>query len=405
MATNKAVQNGNKLKWNRKVWLLVIGIIFIASTLRAPLTSVGPIISFIRDGLHISNVLAGFITTIPLLAFAAISPLAPKFSKRFGIERTLLFSTALLAVGILTRSLGTTPTLLLGTSLIGVAIAFGNVLLPSLIKLKFPLQVGLLTGIFTVSMNLSASLAAGISYPLASGELGWRIALGIWFILAIIAIIVWLPQIRKSKSESNIGSETNKEHIPLWKSPLTWTVTLAMGFQSLIFYTTAAWIPEMLQSQGMSANTAGWMFSFMQFSQLPATFMIPIIAGRRKDQRPLVIVFGVLYLVGFGGILAGWTSLTVLWMILLGLAGGASFSLAMMYFSLRTRTAHEAAELSGTAQSLGYLLAAIGPVLFGYVHDITNSWTTAIILFIFTVLLLVTVSMHAAKEGYVTPEK
>ncbi|MGG0665970.1 MFS transporter [Viridibacillus arvi] len=405
MTTNQAVQNGNKIKWNRNVWLLVIGIIFIASTLRAPLTSVGPIISFIRDGLHVSNVLAGFITTIPLLAFAVISPLAPKFSKRFGIERTLLFSTALLAVGILTRSLGTTSMLLLGTSLIGVAIAFGNVLLPSLIKLKFPLQVGLLTGLFTVSMNISASIAAGISYPLASGEFGWKIALGIWFILAVIAFIIWLPQIRKPKSDLNSGTQTKKEHVPLWKSPLTWTVTLSMGLQSLIFYTTAAWIPEMLQSQGMSANTAGWMFSFMQFSQLPATFIIPIIAGRRKDQRPLVAVYGALYIVGFGGILAGWTSLTVLWMILLGLAGGASFSLAMMFFSLRTRTADEAAELSGTAQSFGYLLAAVGPVLFGYIHDISNSWTTANFLFLITVVLLVSAGMHAAKEGYVTPEK
>ncbi|MBK3495842.1 MFS transporter [Viridibacillus sp. YIM B01967] len=402
MAAN---HNNNKLKWNRNVWLLVIGIIFISSTLRSPLTSVGPIISYIRDGLHISNVLAGFITTIPLLAFAIISPIAPKISRRFGIERTLLFSTVLLAVGIVIRSLGTTFLLLLGTALIGMAIAFGNVLLPSLIKLKFPLQVGILTGIFTVSMNLSASLAAGISYPLAGKGFGWQGALGIWFILAIIAIIVWLPQIRKPKLEVKTAAPAKQEHFSIWKSPLTWTVTLSMGLQSLIFYTTAAWIPEMLQSQGMSPSKAGWMFSFMQFSQLPATFIIPIIAGRKKDQRPFVAVYGVLYLVGFGGILAGWTSLTVLWMILLGLAGGASFGLAMMFFSLRTRTAYEAAELSGTAQSFGYLLAAIGPVLFGFIHDASGSWTTASLLFLITAILLIATAMHAAKDSYVSPER
>lgn len=390
----------------RKTILLVLGIIIFASTLRSPLTSVGPIISYIRDGLGISSVLAGFITTIPLVAFAIISPFAPKLARRFGIELTLFFSIILLAIGIILRSVGSTSFLLIGTVLIGVAIAFGNVLLPSLIKLKLPLQVGLITAFFTVSMNLSAGIAAGVSYPIAnSTTFGWQGALGCWVILTFIAMIVWIPQIKKQKVNRKIQKVSNTiKPKSILRSPLTWSITLCMGLQSLIFYTTAAWIPDLLQSQGMSADKSGWMLSIMQFSQLPMTFLTPIIAGRLKDQRVLVILFTVLYLFGFTGLLLGSTSFTLLWMLLLGLAGGASFGLVMMFFSLRTHTATEAAELSGTAQSIGYLLAAVGPVFFGFLHDSTGSWFTPIILFIVTTILLFFAGMYAARDRFVTSE-
>ncbi len=404
MASQQSTRNSKKMPWNRSTWLLVLGIIFIASTLRSPLTSVGPIISYIKEGLDISNVLAGFITTIPLLAFAIISPFAPKFASHFGFEKTLLSAMIILAIGILSRSLGNTFFLLIGTALIGIAIAFGNVLLPALIKLKFPLQVGLLTSIFTLSMNVTASVAAGVSYPIAGTSLGWKGALGCWIVLTIIAIVVWLPQVRKQaglKGKSKIQNISK----PIWKYPLTWAITVAMGLQSFIFYTTAAWIPASLESQGMDANQAGWMFSIMQFSQLPMTFLIPILAGRRTDQRPLVVLFSIFYVIGFTGILMNITSLTILWMILIGLAGGASFGLVMMFFSLRSRNAIEAAELSGTAQSIGYLLAAVGPVLYGYVHDLWSSFHAANILYAIAVIGLFIAAWISAKDRFVTPEK
>ena len=394
------------MQTNKKtIFLLIIGIIFISSTLRAPLTSVGPIITYIRDGLNISNVLAGFITTIPLIAFAIISPLSPKIARRLGMERTLFFAILLLAIGIIIRSLGTTYFLLIGTSLIGIAIAFGNVLIPSFIKLKFPLQVGLLTGIFTVSMNLSAGLGAGISYPIAAGtDFGWQGALGCWVILTVIACMVWIPQLQTKKQIELSSPSATSTTQSILRSPITWSVTLSMGLQSLIFYTSAAWIPAILQSNGMEAETSGWMLSIMQFSQLPMTFLIPIIAGRIKDQRILVALFTVLYLIGFVGLIIEPISLTILWMIFLGLGGGASFGLVMMFFSLRSRTPMEAADLSGVAQSVGYLLAAVGPVFFGFIHDETGSWHTPLILFIVTVALLFVAGMNAGRNRFVSPD-
>lgn len=394
-----------KLKFTRNTWLLLVGIVFIALTLRSPLTTVGPLISSIRDNLGISNVLAGFLTTIPLLAFAIISPFAPKLARRFGMEFTLFGSLILLTAGIIIRSLGTTPTLLIGTFLLGLAIAFGNVLLPSLIKLSFPLQIGLITGIYSVSMNLSASISVGVSVPLAQTAFGWQGALGMWSILAFVALLVWLPQLKNKRLAAVPQVQATKETLPLWRSPLAWSVTLFMGIQSLLFYTTSAWLPEVLKAQGISADNAGWLVSLLQFSQLPITFIIPIIAGKVKDQRMIVVGVTALYIIGYGGVLVGITSLTALWMIMIGLAGGAAFGLAMMFFTLRTRTPQEAANLSGMAQSFGYALAAIGPVLFGLLHDFTASWTIPMFILIVASVVVLLSGMSAGRNVFIIPEE
>lgn len=399
MTTNSTTY---KNKWTATTWLLTLGIVFIALTLRSPLTSVGPIIDDIKNSLHISSITAGLITTLPLLAFAVVSPIEPIVSRKITVEKTLLIAIIILTLGIALRSLGNISMLFLGTLLIGIGIAFGNVLLPSLIKLKFPLQVGLLTAIYTMAMNTSASVAAGISYPLSTLSFGWQGSLGIWIIFAIIAIIIWLPQTKTSKAIEVSKLKNTVEKKSMWKFPLAWIIMIAMGFQSMIFYTTAAWFPEMFKAQGLTSAEAGFMFSIMQISQIPMTFITPIIAGKLKDQRIIIMIFALFYVVGFSGLLIGWTNLSILWMILLGFAGGASFSMCMMFFSLRSKDSFEAADLSGFAQSLGYLIAAVGPVLYGYIYDATNSFDAANIMYIFIVIICLIASFIAAKDRFVT---
>jgi len=400
-ATSAQNQHTN---WNSKNMFLVIGVILIAMTLRTPLTVVGPAVSFIREELGISNIVAGFLTTIPLLAFAIVSPFAPNTAKRIGIEKTLFFATILLALGIIVRSFGTTAWLIIGTLLIGIAISFGNVLIPSFFKLKFPYHIGLMTGIYTVAMNVSAGVGAGLSYPIAqNSNYTWKGALVFSIIIVISALIIWIPQLKTNNQnmESSQAHHKNVSLVALLRSPLAWAVTFAMGLQSFIFYTTGAWIPEILISQGIKADRAGWMLSIMQFSQIPMTFLIPIIATKLTSQRPLVILFSIFYLIGFAGLYFEWTSLAILWMIFLGFGGGSSFGLVMMFFTLRTKTALEAANLSGFAQSIGYLLAATGPIIFGFLHDYSNSWHTPIILFVIITLLLLVSGMRASNNEFV----
>lgn len=392
-------QTSKKISLNRTTFFFVLAIILFAATLRTPLTVVGPIISFIRESLGISNVLAGFLTTIPLLAFAVISPFAPRIARKFGLEWTLFYSVLLLCVGIGLRSVGITSLLLIGTVLIGVAIAFGNVLIPSYFKLKFPLHIGLLTGIYTVSMNTSSGLGAGVSYAIAEAA-GWQVALGLALVIGLLTLIAWLPLLRGRKVDMLIPSNATPRK-KLWRSPLAWAVAGALGLQSLIFYCSTTWIPEIFVAQGIDANSAGWMVSIMQLSQIPMTFLIPIIASKLESQRSIVVFFTTCYLIGMSGIFMEWTNLAMLWVVFLGFGGGASFGLALMFFTLRTKTAYEAAELSGFAQSIGYLFAAIGPVLFGFLHDATGSWTLPMGLFIVTACALFIAAFYSAQNRYV----
>ena len=397
----KITYESKKILINKHVLLFVGAVVFIAATLRAPLTSVGPVISFIRDDLGISNTLAGLLTTIPLLAFALISPFAPKAARKFGMEWTLFYSIILLAMGIAFRSYGNTSMLLLGTVMIGIAIAFGNVLMPSLFKLRFPLHIGLLTAIYSVSMNLSSGLSAGISYPITNTKFGWQGGLAVSIIITFIALLLLLPQLKGNK----VALSTNSERKLGWgifiRSKIAWAVMLAMGLQSFVFYSTAAWIPEIYVSQGLEAQNAGWLVSVMQISQIPLTFITPIIASKLKDQRPIFIVFTAFYLIGFIGMIMEWTDYAILWMMFIGFAGGSSFSLVMVLFNLRTKTAYEAAELSGFAQSLGYLFAATGPACFGLLKDITGSFFVPNIIFIFIAISLLCAGMIAGQNKYV----
>ncbi|EGL18881.1 MULTISPECIES: MFS transporter [unclassified Paenibacillus] len=393
-------------------WLLIVGILFIGAVLRAPLTSVGPLIGTIKGELGISNTLAGTLTTLPLLMFAVISPFAPKWARKYGIEAVLLAAAAILTVGILLRSALGAGTLFLGTALLGVAIALCNVLLPSLIKRDFPARIGLMTGVYSVSMNLSGAAASGISVPAASG-LGWKGALGAWAALSLLALLFWLPLVNGSRKARQgaarvsavSANSSGGKSVSVWKSPLAWKVTLFMGLQSTFFYAFVAWLPAVLNTRGLSAEYAGWMLSLMQLALLPITFVVPILAARMANQRFLVTLTCVLFLAGILGLLLGSTALVPLWIILAGIGGGCAFSLAMMFFSLRTRSAQQSAELSGMAQSFGYLLAAAGPILFGFLHDTTGGWTTPLLLLAAIAVLLFVVGQGAAANGFVGEER
>jgi CP family cyanate transporter-like MFS transporter len=387
--------------------LLIIGIIFIATNLRSPLTSVGPLIGMLRDNLAISNTVLGLITTIPLLAFGVFSSLSPKLARHMGMERLLFISLIILTIGIIVRSLAGEIMLFTGTILIGLAISVCNVLLPSLIKRDFEQNVGLMTGVYSVSMNLCGAIASGISVPLATGEnLGWNGALGVWAILSFISIFLWLPQLRNIRIPQSIDvNKLNSTDFNIWKSPIAWNVTFFMGLQSLIFYVSVAWLPEILIQKGISTTSAGWILSLMQFAILPITFIVPILAGRMSNQRFLVIMTSILYLLGIFGLLYGGYLIIILSVIIIGIAVGSSFSLSMMFFSLRTKTAHQSAELSGMAQSIGYLLAAIGPALFGILHVITKGWTVPLSMVMIAAILLLISGLGAGRDVFIGLEK
>lgn len=385
---------------SRNYALLLAGIIVLASTMRSPITATGPVVELIRSDTGIGHTMAGLLTSLPLIAFAAVSPFAPRLAKRFGLETALLLAVIIVTGGITLRLLPSVVALYAGTALLGCGIALSNVLLPSLIKRDFPLRVGMVTGLYSVSMNMFASISSGISVPVAeASSLGWRASLGMWVIFSILAVLLWLPQARKGRQQMLYVTSRN-EGTPtrLRTSSLAWFVTLFMGLQSLIFYTTITWLPEILTDQGFSATSAGWMLSLMQLVSVPVTFVVPILAGRTKDQRLLTTITCTSLIFGYALLFTGVPVLVTIGVALAGVGAGASFGLVTMFFVLRTTHAREAARLSGMAQSFGYLLAAGGPLLFGLLHDWTHSWTLPLLIQVLLAIVLLMTGIQASKD-------
>ena len=380
----------------KEMVLLLIGIIAVSINLRPAITAVGPLIGSIRADLGISNGIAGFLTTLPLLSFALLSFLAPKLGYRFGNERVVFVGMLTLMIGIIVRASDLTWLLFTGTALIGIGIAIGNVLLPSIVKSRYPTKVGLLTGLYTMSMSTFAAIGSGISVPLATNlHLGWKQSLLFWVTLAIVAVIVWFPQVRR-RSEPRVQSKLGRG---IWRSSVAWQVTIFMGSQSFLFYSLIAWLPELLTASGISISAAGWLLFIMQVVGLPLAFVTPIIADRVKNQKMLVAIIGVFYMSGLVGLVVG-GNLTVILisMIFIGISQGASISLALTLIGLRTENSTEAAQLSGMSQSLGYLLAAVGPTLIGYILDLTQSATMPIFIFILIALMMTIAGIGAGRR-------
>ncbi len=379
---------------------LILAVVLMAANLRPTITGVGPLISDIVQGTGISGTLAGLVTTIPLMAFGLISPLAPRWARRFGLERTLITGLGILLAGTLLRSWGGPWTLLSGMFLVGAGAAIGNVLLPSLIKRDFSRHIGIMTGIYTTTMNVFAGIASGISVPLARQmHLGWRGSLESWAVLSLVALVVWLPLARHH--------HTPDEERPslLMHSLIAWQITLFMGLQSFLFYVNVAWLPTLLHDRGMSLTMAGWLVSLMQIVSLPATFIVPILAGRQARQQHLVLWISALFLIGYAGLLTTrGTIVSVIWVIFVGFGAGASISLALLFFSLRARTHQLAGNISGMAQSIGYVLAACGPISVGLFHSWTGSWALPLSVMLLVVVLMAVFGLGAGRDVFVEEE-
>jgi CP family cyanate transporter-like MFS transporter len=400
--TKRASATAESGRSRLRSFLLVLCIVLLAANLRPALTGVAPLIGQIRADTGISNGVAGLLTTLPLLAFGLLSPIAPRVARWFGTERVLLASLLVLAAGILLRWAGAVAALFLGTVVLGAAIAVANVLLPSLVKREFPEHAGLMTSVYSTSLGISAAFAAGVSVPLTQlAGIGWRGALAVWAIPALLAGVAWLSQLGRSDHPEDPAARSPPGVRDLWRSPLAWQVTLFMGLQSLAYYVTLTWLPEILQAEGMGAARAGWMLGLSQAVAIVTMFLAPMIAERRSSQRGVVVVAVGMSGVGALGLLVAGSTASTLWVVLLGLGQGASFSLALTFFALRAPDPGHAAALSGMAQSVGYLLAAGGPFLFGVLRDVTGAWTVPLALLLTVTICLLIAGIGAARDAHV----
>jgi CP family cyanate transporter-like MFS transporter len=341
---------------------------------------VGPLLKTIQDDLALSATAAGLLGSLPVLIFAAFAPLA-RLARQLGAERMLLVGLIVLIAGLLVRSEGHVSTLFVGTVMLATGIASTNVLLPVLIKQRYPERVPAITTAYATIMGGVAALASGVAVPMAESlPGGWRTSLASWALLAAIAVVFWIPHVHahEKKPEARESAAMPAAARPVWHSRVAWQVTGFMGLQSTVFYIAVSWFPAILRDHGFSAAAAGWLLTLYQVAALVAGLAIPALIRRFKDQRALAFCTSALAALGIIGILFAPTAATA-WMILLGCGSGPSLILALSFMGLRAKTHESATALSLMAQGIGYLVAAFGPVLFGLTHDFTGGWTIALL--------------------------
>jgi CP family cyanate transporter-like MFS transporter len=389
---------------------MLAGVLLLAANLRAAITSVGPVLGDIRTDLQIGGTAASLLVALPVIGFAVVSPLAPGIARRVGLEPALGGSLLVLAAAIVLRSVPVPGALWVGTAGLGAAIAMINVLLPALIKREYPDRVGQMTGFYSALQSGVAAIAAGLSVPIAGvTDAGWRVSLGIWAALALIGFAVFLPQLRAHHASkiadaaavADTDAPAGPAHVgSMWRSPLAWAVTLYLGLQSTIYYTAVTWWPTVEHDDGLSIAGAGWHQFIFQTFGIVGSLTAAALLHRLRAQSGLAVAAAALVFAGIGGQML-FPQLGVIWVIFIGAAGGASITVALSLFGLRTRNHHHAAALSGMGQSVGYLIAAFGPIVVGALHDATGSWEWPLFALLMVSVGIAVTGFFAGRARYV----
>ncbi|WP_406608696.1 MFS transporter [Agarivorans sp. JK6] len=365
--------------------LTLLGVFLVALNLRAPFTSLAPVLEQIMESLSLSAAQAGFVTALPLISLAVFSSLAPKLAQNLGLEKALVISLFCVALGVAVRSMGLVSPLYLGTVVMGAGIAFGNVLLPAVVKKFFPERISEVSSLYIFVMGVGSTLAASVMVPLSQQApeqlFGWQFALAFNLIFPLAALLFWLPKL-STKSRQQHQAEQHSESVSitsLLRLPVAWFVTLALGINSFTFYAFAGWLPKILNDVGYSELDAGYIYGFLQFSTMvPGLVLMPILAKLRNHTLLITLCASSVVFSLLGMILA--PGLAILWVGLFGLSNCATFIVALSFIGHKTTNTQQAAALSGMSQSFGYALAATGPSLIGFIHTSTGTWSLPLLI-------------------------
>jgi MFS transporter, CP family, cyanate transporter len=363
---------------------LVVGIVALALNLRSMITGLPPVFPELGSVLHVSSGSLAVLAAMPVLCFGVFSGAGAPLSRRYGEERVLASALALVIGGLLLRSLAPSALLFPGTIIASTGIALMNVLLPSLVKRRMPERAGLLIGLYLLALAAGAITASALAVPVfsaAGGGLGAaRLALGLWAGPAVIALVIWLPQVRyRTRPEESGGAgrpaRAQSGVLGMRRSALAWQITLFMGLQSLSYYATLSWFPTMFRDRGASAGYAGLLLALMNLGNAVTALSVPVLAHRFRDQRQLAVVAVVATAAGLAAAGFGPTGAAPAFMVLLGLGQGATLALSIYFMAARAPDPGTAASLSAFAQGIGYLMASLGPLLIGFLHTATGAWS------------------------------
>ena len=374
------------------ITLLVVAVAAAGFNLRTAITSLPPLFPDLQTQLHLSTATLSLLAATPVICFGVVSAFAAWLKRRYGEELVLLVALVLLTAGLLLRGVAPEVMLFPGTVLAASSIAVLNVLLSSLAKRRWPERAGLLIGIYLTMLSLGAIRSSLLSVPLYRHSGGSvRLALGVWAIPAALAALLWLPQLRYRAAgpvlagtapavSGEPGPVASPVGVKVYRYALTWEVTAFMGLQSLLYYAALSWLPTIFQDRGAPAVTAGNLLALMGVGNLATSLVVPVLAHRSPSQRALVVPSLIGTATGLAGCLWAPLGSAPVWVLILGVSQGSCLGLAIFFMMARAPDAGVAASLSAFSQSVGYLVASVGPLMVGLLHSATGSWNIPVAL-------------------------
>ena len=402
--------------------LTVVAIVLIAANMRQPIVTISAVLPEVSTALQLSAPVAGALTTIPLICFGLFTVAGSFFIKKLGLTNTITLVLFLLLVGFLIRPTAGTVMLLVGTTVIGAAIAIANVAMPVLIRRDVPNRLRpLVTGSYTASMNVASMLALMTAVPVFN-RYGWKAAITCWVLLLVATIFFWLTVIylrkrwaeERTEDAATVNTEV-KQSIIASSEKGTATVTtpviaeksiarkqlvfMAITFaaQSFAYYAFSAWLPTIMTERiGLSPAAASNEASLFQVFALVGAFGVPLIS-KYLSYRNQYLIITFCWLANLLGILFI-PAATVLWLSLAGIAQGAAFTLLMILVVQLATSVNQAASYSAFVQCFGYLIAALGPATIGWVYQLSRGWTVPLFVMVFVVIILGFFGLKSAKN-------
>lgn len=406
-------------RWRHGRALALLGIMAVALNLRTSVAALSPILSDVGRDIPLSGEIVALLGILPPAAFAIGGLLGPRIARSLGIEASLVLAMLAAAVGHLARAFSPDVIGLLAATAFGLlGMGVANVLLPPIVKRYFPRRIALVTSIYATLIAVSTALPPLIAAPTASAA-GWRVSLGMWAVLAIVAALPWLGLVRPGlvrpalvrpglvrpggvrrpgvDPRLPLASPTER---PAWRSPLAWALAAVFSVSAMNGYAMFAWLPELLIARtGMSTAQAGSLLSLYAAMGIPLAVVIPWLTVRASNPLSIMLVGIGATIVGNVGLIVAPGSITWLWVAAAGL-GPLLFPVCLALINLRTRTELGSAQLSGFAQGIGYVLGVIGPIAFGVLHEATGGWTAPLLFLTAVALAGTAAALVLARPGY-----
>ncbi|QHC21476.1 MFS transporter [Streptomyces sp. GS7] len=375
--------------------LLVVGFVLMSLNTRVSFGQIGPLAPVVG----FSPATVSLLGLLPPLCMGAFAPLAAVARRRLGEERGLWWASLVLVAGAVLRMLGM-PGLFAGTVVVSAATAVVNVLIPVLVRKRFPRErVGTMMGLYALSMGAGSALIAAMVVPVTQATGTWQPAIGLAVIPAVLAAAGMTPQLRHQPPQpaATASTERNRrQHVA--RTAVAWSLTAFFGIQTLAFYTTLAWLPSILVQAGLGRSAAGTGQALLICGVAAGGFIAPVLAAKRTDQRPHILGAILVCAVGFTGLLLAPGATSTLWVAVLGIGLGAGQALPGVLYAHRGSDHDHVTALSTMAQTCGFLLAATGPILAATLHTATGTWTAPLAALTAALLACAAASMRAGHD-------